>query len=79
MASRSFNRTALILVIVGAINWGLAGFIKLDLVAALFGGMESWLSGIIYVIIGFAGLYFLSLFGKLSSNHRNDDAYQRQL
>ena len=79
MASRSFYRTALTLVIVGAINWGLVGFFKLDLVATLFGGMESWLSRIIYVIIGFAGLYCLSLFGRLSSNHRNDDAYQRQL
>ncbi|MDR1559937.1 MAG: DUF378 domain-containing protein [Clostridiales bacterium] len=81
MRSKPLDWTALTLVIIGAINWGLIGFFKLDLIATLFGGMESWLSRIIYVIIGLAGLYCLSLFGKSSSDtsqdrYRDNDRYQ---
>ena len=73
MRSRPFDWTALTLVIIGAINWGLIGFFKLDLVATLFGGMESWLSRIIYVIIGLAGLYCFSLFGRPYERHDRDN------
>ena len=48
------------LVIIGAINWGLAGTMHLDLVAALFGmkfGETSALSTIVYTLVGLAGLY----------------------
>ena len=48
------------LVIIGAINWGLAGTIHLDLVAPLFGmkfGETSALSTIVYTLVGLAGLY----------------------
>jgi len=79
MRSRPLDWTALTLVIVGAVNWGLIGFFKLDLIATLFGGMESWLSRIIYVIIGLAGLYCLSLFGRSSTDtyrDRDHDRYQ---
>jgi len=72
MRSRPLDWTALTLVIIGAVNWGLIGFFKLDLIATLFGGMESWLSRIIYVIIGLAGLYCLSLFGRSSSDLYRD-------
>ena len=76
MRSKTFDRTALTLIIIGAINWGLIGFFKLDLIATLFGGMESWLSRIIYVIIGLAGLFYcLSLFGRLSGDNRVHDRY----
>ena len=47
-----------ILVIVGAINWGLVGFFGFDLVAALFGEM-SMLSRIVYGLVGIAGVYLL--------------------
>lgn len=56
--------TALTLVIIGAINWGLIGIFKLDLVAFLFGNM-SWLSRIIYALVGLAGLYLLSMYGRV--------------
>lgn len=65
MRSRPFDWTALTLIIIGAINWGLIGFFKFDLVATLFGGMESWLSRIIYALIGLAGLYCLSLYSRI--------------
>ena len=77
MRSRPLDWTALTLVIIGAINWGLIGFFKLDLIATLFGGMESWLSRIIYVIVGLAGLYCLSLFGRSSNDRYRDNDHYR--
>lgn len=68
MQTRAFDATALTLVIIGAINWGLIGFFKFDLVAMLFGGMDSLLSRIVYALVGLAGLYTLSFYGKLSDN-----------
>ncbi len=53
------RRTALLLVIIGAINWLLVGLLQFDLVAALFGSSASWLSRIVYSLIGIAGLYLL--------------------
>jgi uncharacterized membrane protein YuzA (DUF378 family) len=55
------NRLALLFVIIGALNWGLIGFFQFDLVATLFGGQGSWLSRIIYSLVGLAGLYSISL------------------
>ncbi len=51
---------AAVLVIIGALNWGLAGTIHLDLVAALFGmkfGETSAPSTVVYSLVGLAGLY----------------------
>lgn len=69
MNSRGFDYTALTLVIIGAINWGLIGFLRFDLVAFLFGDM-TWLSRIIYAIVGLSGLYLLSLYGRIGSNNK---------
>lgn len=55
---------ALCLVIIGAVNWGLVGLFKLDLVAFLFGQMTI-LSRIIYILVGIAGLYLISFFAQL--------------
>lgn len=55
---------ALVLIIVGALNWGLWGVLQFDLVAALFGGNTSILSRIIYTLVGLAGIYSLTFFGK---------------
>lgn len=71
MNTKAFDYVALALVVIGAINWGLIGFFHFDLVAALFGGMSSWLSRIIYAVIGIAGLYALTLFGKVSNSSYN--------
>ena len=54
---------AFILVLVGAINWGLIGFFEFDLVATLFGEMTTF-SRIVYGLVGIAGLYCLSFFAK---------------
>lgn len=52
---------AFILVILGALNWGLWGFFQFDFVAWLCGGNTTWLSRLIYAIIGLAGLWSLRL------------------
>ena len=57
---------ALVLVIIGAINWGLIGFFEFDLVRVLFGDM-SLLSRIVYALVGVSGLYALTYFGRLKS------------
>jgi len=55
------DRLALVLVVIGALNWLLVGLFQYDLVAALFGGQSSFLARIIYSIVGLAGLYSISL------------------
>lgn len=52
----------LVFVIIGAINWGLIGFLQYDLVAAIFGGQFSTVSRVIYAIVGLSGLYAISFF-----------------
>lgn len=71
MKYNTIDITALILVIIGAVNWGLIGFFKFDLVAFLLGGMDSWLSRIVYAIVGLAGLYSVTFFGRSSSKNQN--------
>lgn len=66
MNSRGFDYVILTLVIIGAVNWGLIGFFKFDLVAFLFGQM-TWISRIVYAVIGICGLYTISLFGRICS------------
>ena len=61
-----FDKTALTIVIIGAVNWLLIGIFRLDLIAWLFGNM-SWLSRIVYTIVGLCGLYLISLFGRIGS------------
>ena len=53
----------LILIIIGAVNWGLLGFFEFDLVASIFGDMSTF-ARIVYGIIGIAGLYSISFFAK---------------
>ena len=57
---------ALILIIIGAFNWGLIGFFRFDLIASLFGQLSA-ISRIIYAIVGIAGIYSLILFWKLKT------------
>jgi uncharacterized protein len=49
---------AMILVVIGGLNWGLVGFFKFDLVAAIFGDMTA-LSRVIYALVGLSALYML--------------------
>ncbi len=69
METKTFDYIALTLVIIGALNWGLIGFFQFDLVATLFGGMSGWISRVIYGLVGIAGIYSLTLFGRISANN----------
>ena len=53
---RSLHRIALLLVIVGAVNWGLVGLFQFDLVATLFGGQTAPLSRVVYALVGLSGV-----------------------
>lgn len=66
MGSKSLDYILLTVVIIGAINWGLIGFFRFDLVAFLFGNM-TWLSRIVYALVGIGGLYLLSVYGRIRS------------
>ena len=57
------DKIALVLIIIGAINWGLIGFFRFDLVATLFGEM-SMVSRIIYALVGISGLWGIRLIAK---------------
>ena len=54
------DRIALVLIIIGAINWGLIGFFNFNLVDTIFGNM-SLLSRIIYALVGISGLWGIKL------------------
>ncbi len=58
------SKLALTLVIIGALNWGFIGFFGFDLVAWLFGGQASVVSRIVYGLVGLAGIWSISFFGK---------------
>lgn len=55
------DRIALILTIVGGINWGLIGIFKFDLVAWLFGGQDAVLARIVYTLVCISAIWCISL------------------
>ena len=56
-----FDTIALILSIIGSLNWGLVGLFQFDLVAWLFGGQSAVFSRVIYTLVGIAGLWCITL------------------
>lgn len=58
------DTTALVLVIIGALNWGSIGLFGVDLVGVLFGGQGSLLSRIVFTVVGLAGLWAITLLFK---------------
>ena len=55
------DRIALILTIIGGINWGSIGLVRFDVVAALFGGQTATLSRVVYTLVGLAAIWCISL------------------
>jgi len=51
------DTVALILVIIGAINWGLVGIFQYDLIAGIFGDASNIVARILYTLVGLAGLW----------------------
>ena len=64
---------ALILSIIGSINWGLVGIFKFDLVAWIFGGQDAIISRIIYTLVGLAGIWCISMLFRRSYQQINGD------
>ena len=59
---------SLILVIIGAVNWGLVGFAGFDLVAWIFGGQTAGISRVVYALVGLAGLWCVTLLFRRKRN-----------
>ena len=64
------DRIALILVIIGAVNWGTIGLFQFDLVSWIAGGQDAVLARIIYTLVALAGLWCISLLFR-----SRDEAY----
>jgi uncharacterized protein len=61
MKRTPLDRLALVIVIIGALNWLLIGLFQFDLVASVFGGASSMLSRVVYTLVGLSGIYTISL------------------
>jgi uncharacterized membrane protein YuzA (DUF378 family) len=68
--------TALVLTIIGAINWGLVSLFQFDLVAWIGGGQTAWLSRVIYGLVGLAGLWCITLLFK--RGHDTDHSMEQR-
>jgi uncharacterized protein len=55
---------SLLLVVIGALNWGLVGFFGFNLITAIF-GMSSVLGRLVYALVGLAGIFGIFILGKL--------------
>ena len=55
------DRVALVLGIIGALNWGIVGLFRFDCVACLFGGQTGAISRVIYALVGLAGLWCITM------------------
>lgn len=55
------DRISLILIVIGAINWGSIGLFQFDIVAWIFGGQDAIVSRIIYTVVALAGIWCISL------------------
>ena len=67
-------KTALAIAVVGCVNWGLVGFFNFDLVTSVFGGALYWIARIIFALVGLAGLYSLTLYGRLDNHEESKHA-----
>jgi uncharacterized membrane protein YuzA (DUF378 family) len=70
------DKLALALAIIGGLNWGSIGLFNFDLVAFICGGSGTWLARIIYVVVGLAALWCLTLLFRpeYDSGHRQQHA-----
>ena len=64
---------ALILVIIGALNWGMIGLFQFDLIASIFGGMSTVVSRIFYTIVGLAGIWGISILFRRDGIRHSDE------
>ena len=65
------NVIALIVMVIGALNWGLIGLFHFDLVAALFGNMSTF-SRIVYALVGVAGIWGIAMLFQRNVRHTGE-------
>ena len=71
------QRIALIITLIGALNWGLIGFFQFDLVAFIFSGQNALFSRIIYALVGISALINIGLLFKPSTETSDSNVMQR--
>ena len=64
------NALILTLAIVGCLNWGLIGLFNFNLVESLFGSF-SWLTTLIYILVGIAGIYSIAFYNKVNEEEHD--------
>ena len=67
------DRIALVLVIIGGLNWGSIGIFGLDIVAALFGGSASGLSRLVYILVCLSAIWCITLFFRHRPATRSEE------
>lgn len=67
------DRVALLLLIVGGLNWLLVGLMDFDLVATIFGGQQTILARIVYIVVGVCAIYCLKYFAYGPRGYRDRD------
>ncbi len=72
----AMQKIALVLVIVGAINWGLIGFFQINLVSSIFGGISTMPERIVYALVGLSGLYCITLLFRTSEVREREGRIQ---
>ncbi len=78
MMNNVIGKIALVIAIIGTLNWGLVGLFSFDLVAWIAGGSASILARIIYVVVAIAGLWCISfLFDPAHTDEREQDHMHR--
>ncbi|WP_067727001.1 DUF378 domain-containing protein [Oceanobacillus damuensis] len=76
---RTLKTIALTLIIIGALNWGLIAFFQFDLVAAIFGGQDAFLSRLVYGLVGLSALYYIvSLFNPMDVTNNEETGERRE-
>jgi uncharacterized membrane protein YuzA (DUF378 family) len=72
---KALNAIALVLIIVGGLNWGLVGLFDFNLVAAIF-GTDSWFTNLVYILVGLAAIYAFVLLKPVTSDHRTATSHR---
>jgi uncharacterized membrane protein YuzA (DUF378 family) len=67
------DKISLVLVIIGAINWGLVGLFRFDMVSWMFGGSAAIISRVVYTLIALAGVWAISMLFRDNERERIRD------
>ena len=67
------DKIALWILLIGGINWGLVGIFRFDLIAWAFGGSDSVISRILYIVVALAAVWCISLFFRKNERSGNDE------